>query len=137
MLRLEDFMEIQKLYHDGVSITEIARRLAKARKTVRKYLPGAPRPYSCSRKNGRLTAGVPICGSAGSKGVHNASRLFPEIQERGYDGGYTQVSAWCAVGGAKAESGRLCVLRPSRGSRRRWTGDILATGRDRGCMPSR
>jgi hypothetical protein len=29
MLQLEEFMEVQKLFHDGVSITEIARRLAK------------------------------------------------------------------------------------------------------------
>lgn len=27
MLRLEDFMEIQKLHHDGWSVTEIARHL--------------------------------------------------------------------------------------------------------------
>jgi IS30 family transposase len=26
MLRLEDFMEIQKLHHDGWSVTEIARQ---------------------------------------------------------------------------------------------------------------
>jgi transposase len=45
MLRLEEFMEIQKLYHDGVSITEIARRLARDRKTVRKYLREAPQAY--------------------------------------------------------------------------------------------
>ena len=38
MLRLEDFMEIQKLHHDGWSVTEIARHLDIDRKTVRKYL---------------------------------------------------------------------------------------------------
>jgi DNA-binding transcriptional regulator LsrR (DeoR family) len=38
MLRLEGFMEIQQLHHDGVSVSEIARRLNLDRKTVRKYL---------------------------------------------------------------------------------------------------
>ncbi len=43
MLRLEDFMEIQKLHHDGVSVSEIARQLNMDRKTVRKHLKQAPR----------------------------------------------------------------------------------------------
>jgi DNA-binding NarL/FixJ family response regulator len=34
MLRLEGFMEIQKLHHDGVSVSEIARQLNLDRKTV-------------------------------------------------------------------------------------------------------
>jgi len=29
MLRLEEFMEIEKLYHDGVRISEIVRWLAR------------------------------------------------------------------------------------------------------------
>ncbi len=45
MLRLEDFMEIQKLHHDGVSEIEIARQLDMDRKTVRKYLKQARREY--------------------------------------------------------------------------------------------
>ncbi len=34
MLRLEEFMDIRKLYQDGVSVSEIARRLGRDRKTV-------------------------------------------------------------------------------------------------------
>jgi transposase len=45
MLQLEECMEIRKLYHDGVTISEIARRFARDRKTVRKYLQQAPQPY--------------------------------------------------------------------------------------------
>lgn len=45
MLRLEEFMDIRKLYQDGVGISEIARQVGRDRKTVRKYLEEAPRPY--------------------------------------------------------------------------------------------
>ena len=45
MVRLEGFMEIQQLHHDGVSVSEIARRLDLDRKTVRKYLREVPRAY--------------------------------------------------------------------------------------------
>jgi transposase len=51
MLRLEDFMEIQKLHHDGVSVSEIARHLDMDRKTVRKYLKQAPREYERKPKS--------------------------------------------------------------------------------------
>ena len=54
MLRLEGFMEIQKLHHDGVSITEIARQLNLVRKTVRKYLRQAPREYERKPKSWKV-----------------------------------------------------------------------------------
>ncbi len=42
MLQLEGFMEVQKLHHDGLSVSEIARRLDMDRKTVRsKRTPSA------------------------------------------------------------------------------------------------
>ena len=61
MLRLEDFMEIQKLHHDGMSVSEIARHLDVDRKTVRKYLKQAVR----RRLEDRSLAGV----SAGALGA--------------------------------------------------------------------
>ncbi len=39
MLRLEGFMEMQKLHHDGLSVSEIGRQLNLDRKTVRKVGP--------------------------------------------------------------------------------------------------
>ena len=53
MLRLEDFMELQKLHHDGVSVSEIARQLNLDRKTVRKYLKQVRESMSGSRRSGR------------------------------------------------------------------------------------
>lgn len=60
MVRLEGFMEIQQLHHDGVSVSEIARRLNMDRKTVRKYLGQAPRAYERKVKSwkGRSVPGV-------------------------------------------------------------------------------
>ena len=54
MLRLEGFMEIQKLHHDGVSVSEIARQLNLDRKTVRKYLRQAPREYERKPKKWKV-----------------------------------------------------------------------------------
>ena len=91
MLRLEDFMEIQKLHHDGWSVTEIARHLNIDRKTVRKYLKEAPREYERKPKSWKADPWRPYLRERWEQGVHNASRLFLEIRKRGYDGCLTQV----------------------------------------------
>lgn len=91
MLRLEEFMDVQKLYHDGVSISEIARRLARDRKTVRKYLHQAPQPYQRPPREWKIDAYRAYLRERWEQGVFNASRLFREITKRGYSGGYTQV----------------------------------------------
>ena len=54
MLRLEGFMEIQQLHHDGLSVSAIARRLSMDRKTVRKYLRQAPRAYERKPKRWKI-----------------------------------------------------------------------------------
>ena len=91
MLRLEDFMEIQKLHHDGWSVTEIARHLDIDRKTVRKYLREAPREYERKPKSWKIDPWRAWLRERWEQGVHNASRLFGEMRKRGYDGCYTQV----------------------------------------------
>ena len=93
MLRLEDFMEIQKLHHDGWSVTEIARQLDIDRKTVRKYLKQAPREYERQAKSWRIDPWRAYLRERWEQGVHNASRLFGEMRKRGYDGCYTQVKS--------------------------------------------
>ena len=54
MVRLEDFMEIQQLHHDGVSVSEIARRLNMDRKTVRQYLRQVLRAYAPKAKSWKV-----------------------------------------------------------------------------------
>lgn len=91
MLRLEECTEIRKLYHDGVSISEIARRWARDRKTVRKYLYEAPRAYERPPRKWKIDDYRAYLRERWEQGVTNAGRLFRELQKRGYSGGYTQV----------------------------------------------
>lgn len=91
MLRLEDFMEIQKLHHEGLSVSEIARQLDVDRKTVRKYLKQAPREYERKPKSWKVDPHRAYLRERWERGVRNGSRLFVELQKRGYDGGLTQV----------------------------------------------
>ncbi|MGB6132544.1 MAG: IS21 family transposase [Acidobacteriaceae bacterium] len=91
MLRLEDFMEIQKLHHDGLSVSEIARRLDVDRKTVRKYLKQAPREYERKPKGWKIDPHRAYLRERWEQGVRNASRLFLELQRRDYAGCLTQV----------------------------------------------
>ena len=93
MLRLEGFMEIQQLHHEGVSVSEIARRLSMDRKTVRKYLRQAPRACARKPKRWRIDPFRAYLRERWEMGVANASRLFTELQKRGYAGGVTQVRA--------------------------------------------
>ncbi len=86
-------MEIQQLHHDGVSVSEIARRLDMDRKTVRKYLRQAPREYERKPKSWKVDPFRVYLRERWELGVQNASRLFAEIQKRGYGGGVTQVRA--------------------------------------------
>jgi transposase len=91
MLRLEDFMEIQKLHHDGVSVSEISRQLDMDRKTVRKYLKQAPREYERKPKSWLVDPHRAYLRERWEVGVHNAAKLFGELRKRGYGGCLTQV----------------------------------------------
>jgi len=125
MVRLEGFMEIQQLHHDGVSVSEIARRLNMDRKTVRKYLRQVPRAYERKAKSWKIDPFRGYLRERWELGVQNAARLFTEIQKRGYSGE------------ARARSGRLSASRRLPESRPRWTGAISATGAVSGCTASR
>jgi transposase len=96
MLRLEGFMEIRQLHHDGVSVSEIARQLKMDRKTVRKYLREGPGKYERKPKSCKVDPFRAYLRERWELGVQNAARLFREIQKRGYAGGITQVRALMA-----------------------------------------
>jgi len=91
VIRLEGWMKVQELRQQGMSISEISRALHLDRKTVRKQLTGRPRIYP---RRERATKGKAYAGylrERWEQGVHNASKLFGEIQKCGYPGGYTQI----------------------------------------------
>ena len=91
MLRLEDFMEIQKLHHDGLSVSAISRQLSVDRKTVRKYLKQAPREYERKAKSWQVDPYRAYLRERWEQGVDNAAKLFVELRKRGYGGCETQV----------------------------------------------
>jgi hypothetical protein len=134
MLRLEGFMEIQQLHHEGVSVSEIARRLNMDRKTVRKYLRQALRAYERKPKRWKVDPFRTYLRERWEVGVVNAFRLFAEIQKRGYAGGnYSGEGRRGAVAARGPGGVHLCGSRPRRASRRRWTGGTLAAGVASGC----
>ncbi len=77
-------MEIQKLHHDGVSVSEIARQLDMDRKTVRKYLKQAPGGYERKPKSWQVDPYRAYLRERWELGVHNASKLFVELGKRVY-----------------------------------------------------
>jgi len=98
MLKLEGWMELLGMHQRGMSQSAIARQLGLDRKTVRKYLrqPSQgyrPRPARAAK----LDPYRSYLRERWEKGVHNARKLFGEIQKRGYPGRYTQVRKALAV----------------------------------------
>ena len=137
MLRLEGFMKIRKLHQDGLSVSEIVRRLEMDRKTVRKYSRELPREYQRPPRSCKADPFRAFLRERWEQGVENASRLFRELQKRGYDGCFTQFKKVVRPWRDENRERALSALRPNRVSRRRWTGDTLATGTASGCMASR
>jgi transposase len=88
MLEVEDRFMISKLYEDGVSISEIARRTGHDRKTVRAAL-NAPllktvAPYP--ERSSKLDPFVAYLQKRIAAGVLNANKLYEEIRQQGYTG---------------------------------------------------
>jgi transposase len=85
-------MKVQELRQQGLSISEISRTLHRDRKTVRKQLTEPLRRYERRRERSmKREAYAVYLRERWEQGVHNASKLFTEIQKRGYAGGYTRV----------------------------------------------
>jgi transposase len=106
MLGLEDWMDIRSLHQQGVSVSEISRREGIDRKTVRKYLREAPREYRRKPKRWKIDPYRVYLRERWELGVENASRLFRELQKKGYTGCATQVRSviqpWRAEGRERA-----------------------------------
>lgn len=96
MLDVEDRFMIKDLYRRGVSISDIARRTGRDRKTVRKIAssPLLPEPTPRSPRAHKLDPFVPFLEQRLADGVCNANKLLAELQLRGYSGGKTQLKDW-------------------------------------------
>jgi transposase len=96
VIKLREMMMILDLHRQGLSVSAIARQTGIDRKTVRKYIErGLEAPAYGPRKT-RATVIDPFAAYLRERVKAypslTGSRLFREIKERGYIGGYTAVT---------------------------------------------
>lgn len=111
MVGLEEWMNILQLHQQGVSISEIARRTGRDRKTIRKYLqePRRPPQRVTPRRASKLDPYKDYLLKRWDEGVSNAAKLLDEIRSRGYPGSYTILKDFLRP--LRAEAQRQAVLR--------------------------
>ena len=93
MIKQREFMMIHELKNEGLSISEIARRLGINRKTVRKYLQCERNDVAAVKRQPRaskLDSYRPyLCARLREHPQLSAKRLLREIRQHGYRGGYS------------------------------------------------
>jgi len=112
MIKLREIIMIHELKNHGLGVSEIARRTGLDRKTVRKYLreglqsarygPRQPRPRLLDPFEHYLRERI-----AAYPGL-SGSRLWREIAELGYAGGYTAVTDFLREARPPARSAFEC-----------------------------
>ena len=125
MRTVDDFAAIRPAHRDGLSIRQIARKLAVARGTVRKALnKPEPKPHTLSRPRPAPTFG-PFRGfvdailaqdeTAPRKQRHTASQVFRRCASAvGADAGVADVLARGAFGPGSPEGSALNECRGTR-----------------------
>ena len=96
MLDVEERFMIRDMHRRGLSISEIARRTGRDRKTVRKVIDGTLEraPKGRRHKQRKIDAHVPYLLKRIAVGVLNARKLYQEIRELGYEGKESQVRSF-------------------------------------------
>jgi len=91
MLKMEEFLMFRDLYNQGLNISQIAEKTGHDRKTVRKYIATKALPIATHRvpKPGKLDEYCEYIQKRISEYPLSASRIYREIQEQGFTGGYT------------------------------------------------
>src|SRR5439155_18321666 len=90
--RIAHYEEVMALHREGLGQRAIARQLRMSRKTVQRYIssPGFPeRAESVFRRTARKSKLDPFLSylrEQWNAGIHNCSRLFALVKERGYTG---------------------------------------------------
>lgn len=94
MLALEERFMIRDLYRTGVSISEIARRTGRERKTIRQITAAsemlAPK-RARKLKARKIDPYIPYLERRIAEGVLNARKLYGEVLTQGYEGKESQV----------------------------------------------
>ncbi len=94
MLALEEQFMIREMYRKGISISEIARRTGRDRKTIRQVVNApelAPTKHPRQAKVCKIDPYAPYLERRMAEGVFNARKLYGEIQAQGYPGKESKV----------------------------------------------
>jgi transposase len=96
VIKLGDVVMILDLHRQGLSVSAIARELGIDRKTVRKYIARGLEPPVYGPRQARSRLIDPYVAYLRERVIAypglSGRRLLREIQERGYQGGYTAVT---------------------------------------------
>jgi transposase len=97
MLPQESWMDIKVLKAQGYSQRAVARKLGVHRDTVRRvWHESEPRKYRRGPRRSKLDSFKDhLLSRLGSHPGLCATRLYREIRERGFAGGYEIVKRWC------------------------------------------
>jgi len=107
--RQERYEEVRQLYQHGLSIRKIARSLKLSRITVRKYIEAEACPMYPEGiiRESKLTTYMDYICQRWESGCHNASQIWRELGQLGFDGSRGLVARWAAK-----ERGKLLCPQP-------------------------
>lgn len=94
MIDADEWSEMRSMRQEGMSISEIARRMGHDRKTVSKYVKGdagPPRYKARAGRPGKLDPYREHIRKMVEEHDWSAVRLLEDVRGMGYEGGYTLV----------------------------------------------
>lgn len=96
--RQERYEEVQQLHQQGLSIRKISRRLKLSRITVRKYIKAETCPMYPEgvTRGSKLAFYIDYIQQRWDTGCHNASQIWRELRQLGFDGSQGLVARWAA-----------------------------------------
>ena len=100
MIEAEEWLDMRSMYRQGMTISEIARRTGRDRKTVRRHVQGDTELPRYKKREGRPSILEPFKEYIGQRiEEHDLSavRLHEEIQEMGFDGSYSLVKQYAST----------------------------------------
>jgi transposase len=109
--RYARYLEVIELHNQGVSERAIARALSINRATVRKFIhaDGFPERVPKKRSGSILDPYIPYIHRRWAEGCKNATQLWREIKEKGYEGKAAMVRRY-----SRRLRARLAQLRPEQ-----------------------
>ena len=111
MISKEVYMELNAMRRNGKSIRAIARETGRHRNTVRKHLAGGEftRYHKGRRRESILAPYLQAIENYLEEDDYRATRIFENLKNRGYTGGYDTVKR--QVRTVKARKSRLAYAR--------------------------